>query len=209
VVRLSAFDFELKNTRSLGLKLASGYLRDKAGRTISLNEKDGLYANMKVVDRHTLELCVEARPKEITEFHAGRYSGTITVFAGPRQITMAAVPAELTFRSPLRKAMIIAVLGVLLGLAVRTFSEAAAGQRTAAAWPTLKAYVLQLTFPATIIIAGIAGWLVFSQTYASNPVWGADGGDTTKLLAASFVAQLGSVQGINLAKRIAGGTESA
>jgi hypothetical protein len=210
-VKLSAHDAELTSTRGLDVKLGSGYLHGKDGRTINLNDNDGLYATLRVVAAHTLELCVEVRPKEITEFHAGRYTGMVAVVAGKRQIAQVAVPVELTFRAPFRSGTMMAIIGVLLGLAVKAFSEAAAGQHASdrSAWQALRRYLSELTFPATVIVAGLAGWLVFSQTYTSNPIWGASSADATKLLAACFVAQLGSVEGINLAKRIAGGPNAS
>jgi hypothetical protein len=206
-VRLKAFDAELENTRGLDVRLGSGYLHGKDGRTINLNDGDGLYSTLSVVDPHTLELCVEVRPNEITQFHAGRYTGMIAVVAGKKQSALAAMPVELTFRAPLRSGLLIAIVGVLLRLLVKVLSEAAAGQqaREPRAWPALKTYISQLTFPAIVIVACMAGWLVFSQTYSSDPVWGANGADTAKLLGACFIAQLGSVEGINLAKRIGGG----
>jgi hypothetical protein len=209
-IELSAFPRELIDTRGLRVKLGSGYLRDSDGRTISVNEQDGLYATLAVVNAHTLKLCVEVRPKEITLLHPGSYTGMINVVAGKDDAALVSVPVELTFRASRWNGTLIAILGVLLGLAVKVLSEAAAGQRATGvrARQALKSYVSQLSFPATLILAGVAGWLVFSQIYASDPDWGATSADTTKLLAGCFIAQMSSVEGIDLAKRIAGGAPS-
>ena len=207
-IEIPAYQVELESTKGLKLKLGSGYLRDGNGHTISLNERDGLYGTLAVASPRALKLCLEVRPEQITQLRPGRWVGMVAVVAGVNEVSLTAVPVELTFRASRWNGTMIALLGVLLGLLVKIFSEAAVGQRERGipAREALKAYMTQLSFPATLILAGVAGWLVFSQVYTGDPDWGASSADTTKLLAACFIAQMSSVEGLDLAKRIAGAT---
>jgi len=206
-IMLGAYDGALTSTRGLDVKLGSGYVHGDDGRTISLNDPkgDGLYANLSVIDAHTLQLCVEVRPKEITEFHAGRYTGMIAIVAGKKQLALTAIPIELTFRAPFWGATRFALFGVLLGLLVKAVSETAGiPHRTEPrAWRPLWAYVTQPVFLAVAIVAFVTAIGVFSQAYGGNPVWGANTfGDAAKLLGACFAAPLGTVEGVDLANRI-------
>src|SRR5262249_3933650 len=150
------------------------------------------------INSRELQLCVIVQPNADGGVEPGRYKGTIFIKQG--NAALVSLPVELTFRASHWTGIEIALVAVLLGLFVKVFSEAAARQRQEKVGPmrALKSYASELTFPVTIILAAIAGWLVFDQMYAGNPVWGASGGDITKLFAVCFIAQMSSNQGIDV-----------
>jgi hypothetical protein len=196
---------------ALGVRIGETYFRKDRTHWIDLNHRDGLEARLIPVGPRDLELCVVVHPKAIGGLVPGRYTGTVFVVHTSDQAQLAALPVELTFRASRWTAIGIASLAVLLGLVVKALSEAAARQRHlhVSATRALKDYASELSFPVMLILAAIAGWLVFRQMYDGNPQWGASGGDTAKLFTVCFIAQMSGNQGIDVIRRVAGAAPAA
>jgi hypothetical protein len=196
----------IARAQALTVRLAGGYLVSSEGNRISAVE-DGLDPRLAIIDRYHAEVCLAVRPDEVHDLRPGRYAGTLLVVGGVNEATLASLPVELTFRASRWNGIAFAVLGVLLGLTVKVLSEAAAGQRASGvgARRALRMYASELTFPVTLILAAIAGWLVFVQSYGVDSDWGSAGDiDAAKLFAACFIVQLGSIGAIDLVRHVAG-----
>jgi hypothetical protein len=196
---------------STGLQAGAGdyYISRDEQHRISVNTGDQMRALLIPINPRELQLCVIVQPNANGGVEPGRYKGTIFVKHGNEELV--SLPVELTFRASHWTGIEIALVAVVLGLLVKVFSEAAARQRHEKSGPlrALKAYASELTFPVTLILAAIAGWLVFDQMYAGNPVWGESGSDITKLFAVCFIAQMSSNQGIDVIRNMAGGAFSS
>jgi hypothetical protein len=196
----------------LAIRLGDNYIRKDSDHWIA-SDDDGIAASLIPISSREMQLCVVVEPKAIGHLVPGRYKGTIFI-VDAKQVQLASLPVELTFRSSRWTAVEIALVGLLLGLAVRVLSEAAASQQAARRdrEPLTKRRALakatwdDLGFWATALIALVAGWLVFDQVYDGNPVWGAGSGDVAKLVAICFIAQLSGNQGIDVIRRVAGGS---
>ncbi|HEY2218389.1 MAG TPA: hypothetical protein VGH35_03555 [Gaiellaceae bacterium] len=197
---------------SSGLQAGAGdyYISRDGQHRISVNTGDQMRALLIPINPHVLQLCVIVQPNADGGVEPGRYKGTILIAHNGNQ-ELLSVPIELTFRASHWTGIEIALVAVLLGLLVKVLSEAAARQRQekTGAMRALKSYASELSFPVTLILAAIAGWFVFDQMYAGNPIWGSSGGDITKLFAVCFVAQMSSNQGIDVIRNMAGGAFSS
>jgi hypothetical protein len=198
-------DFNSPSRLHVGSPDTFDITRDDQHR-IWINTGDQLRALLIPIGPHELQLCVIVEPDADGGVVPGRYKGTLSIGqnGNPQLISL---PVELTFRASHWTGIEITMIAVVLGLLVKVFSEAAARQRRDSSGPmqALKSYATELTFPVTLILAAIAGWLVFDQMYAGNPVWGASGGDITKLFAVCFIAQMSSNHGIDVIRNMAGG----
>jgi hypothetical protein len=179
------------------------YLRSTDGDQIA-GIGDGLRSSVGVTDTGGVEVCLAMNPHSVVGLHPGRFKGTLVVGGDVQPLSL---PVEVTFRAARSHAVLVAFLGVLLGLIVKVLSEAAAARPATGddARRALRTYVSQLTFPVTLIFAAIAGWLGFVHIYDLDPDWGASSTDAAKLFAVCFLAQLSSVQAIELVKAAAGG----
>ena len=197
---------------SSGLQAVAGdyYISRDGQHRISVNTGDQMRALLIPINPRELQLCVIVQPNANGGVEPGRYRGTLFVVHDGNQ-ELLSLPVELTFRASHWTGIEIALVAVLLGLLVKVLSEAAARQRQERTGPmrALKSYASELSFPVTLILAAIAGWLVFDQMYAGNPVWGANGSDITKLFAVCFIAQMSSNQGIDVIRNMAGGAFSS
>jgi hypothetical protein len=197
---------------STGLQAVAGdyYITRDNQHRIAVNTGDQMRAFLIPISPRELQLCVVVRPNANGGVEAGRYKGTLFIVHNGNQ-ELLSLPVELTFRASHWTGIEVALIAVLLGLLVKIFSEAAARQRQEKTGPmrALKSYASELTFPVTLILAAVAGWLVFDQMYAGNPVWGAHGSDVTKLFAVCFIAQMSSNQGIDVIRNMAGGAFSS
>lgn len=167
---------------------------------------DNLFAGIDVVRKNEATLCLHAQ-KGLHVPHAGRYVSRLQVLAGKNgDEVVGSVPVELTHRDSRLLAVLVALFGVLLGLTVRAFSEAAAGQRErqVGPWRALKDYGSRLDFWACVILGIVAGAFVFDRVYISDPGWGGSNG-VLKLFGLCLVAQLSSNEGINIVRRAVGG----
>jgi hypothetical protein len=191
----------------LGVRAGDSYIRKDSQHRISVNLGNQMTAKLIPISPHDVELCVRVQPNADGGVRPGRYKGTIFLVHGANQAQLATLPVELTFRASHWTGVEIAFIAVLLGLAVKVLSEAAVKQRQQQVAPlrALKDYMSELSFPVTLILAAVAGWLVFDQMYNNNPVWGANSGDTAKLFAICFIAQMSSNQGIDVIKNATGG----
>jgi len=189
----------------LKVRLGAGEALTGPGTHEIQAEGDGLEMNVKVVDEHRVEVCVGINPPSIVDFSPGQYTGSVGVLVG--EMAKASVPIEVTFRAWRWKAVFIAFTGVVLGVIVKVLSEAAAIQRSTGVAPTraLRAYAEQLTFPVTLILAAIAGTIVYVDLYNSDRDWGSDGSDSIKLFAACFIVQMSSSEALALLSRLGGG----
>jgi hypothetical protein len=186
------------------------YISRDGQHRISVNTGDQMRALLIPISPRELQLCVIVQPNADGGVQPGRYKGTIFIVHNGNQ-ELLSLPVELTFRASHWTGIEIALIAVVLGLLVKVLSEAAARQRQEKTGPmrALKSYASELSFPVTLILAAIAGWLVFDQMYAGNPIWGASGGDITKLFAVCFIAQMSSNQGIDVIRNMAGGAFSS
>jgi hypothetical protein len=195
-----------------GLQAVAGdYYISRDGRhRIAVNTGNQLRAFLIPISPRELQLCVVVRPNANGGVEPGRYKGTLFIVHEGNQ-ELLSLPVELTFRASHWTGIEIALIAVVLGLFVKVFSEAAARQRQEKTGPmrALKSYASELTFPVTLILAAVAGWLVFDQMYLGNPIWGASGSDITKLFAVCFIAQMSSNQGIDVIRNMAGGAFSS
>src|SRR5262249_12056277 len=186
----------------LELKIADGYLRSGKDRI----GVDSLLGGIDVVRPDEAKLCLHAK-KGLYVPHAGRYASRLQVLAGKKHDKLVgSVSVALTHRDSRLLAVVVALLGVLFGLAVRALSEAAAGQREkkVGPWQALKAYGSQLDFWACVILGIVAGPFVFDQVFIRDPGWGGSSG-VLKLFGLCLVAQLSSNEGINIVRRAVGG----
>jgi hypothetical protein len=182
-----------------------GYLKRDARHRIALND-DGVRATLVPVTPRRLDICFAVDPDRIGGLGPGTYRGTVAVVYGIDQTPLASVPVELTFRASRWLAIGIALVAVALGLAVKVLSDAATSQREGkSAGEALRGYVSQLTFPALLILALVAGILAFLQMYGGSPDWGSTNGDLAKLFALCFIAQMSTNEGVDVVRRVAGG----
>jgi hypothetical protein len=197
---------------SSGLEAVAGdyYISRDGQHRISVNTGDQMRAKLIPISPRELQLCVIVQPSANGGVEPGRYKGTLFIVQDGNQ-ELLSLPVELTFRASQWTGLEIAFVAVLLGLVVKVLSEAAARQRQERTGPmrALKSCASELSFPVTLILAAIAGWLVFDQMYAGNPVWGESGSDITKLFAVCFIAQMSSNQGIDVIRNMAGGAFSS
>jgi hypothetical protein len=202
---LTSADF--RSPEGLNLQLGDSYVRRDRDHWIALDREDGFVVNLIPTDAYALELCAIVNPKAIGSLKPGRYRGTIRILQGSEQTQLATLGVEFTFRAARWTGIEIVIVAVLLGLAVKVLSDAAATQRKEDLGPLQalkKTTVSDLGFVAAIILAAVGAWLVFEETYSSNQVWGASGGDIPKLFVVCFLEQLSSNQGIDVIKRVSG-----
>jgi hypothetical protein len=159
---------------------------------------------VRITPAGNVEICFELDADHVSGAHPGEYAGTVFV-SGEDLAVQTAIPVAVTFRSSRSLALSLAFAGVLLGLLVKMFTELAAARRGPPGPPrSLRQYVAQWTFPAALILGAIAGWLGYVQNYDGSAVWGSKSADTFKLFATCFAFQLGTVGGMDLARRLAG-----
>jgi hypothetical protein len=151
-----------------------------------------------------IRVCVKLDPAQIVGLRPGRYTGTVRVRAEAYQ--EAAIPIVATFRSSRRDGLEMAVAGVFVGLLVKMLTELGSGRRSGnpGGLHALWNYMKQWSFPLTIILGVVTGWLGFIEIYDANPTWGADGTDALKLFGTCFGFQMGSIGGADMAKRLVG-----
>jgi hypothetical protein len=188
----------------LDVLFGSGYLESAEGNRIAITD-NGVHGGISVVRSHLLAVCLAVDPGSITGFRPGRYTGSVVIAAGDMQ--KETVPIEVSFRSSHWNAVTFAFLGVFLGLAVKVLSEAAgiSRQTDIGPLPALRGYVCQLTFPVTLILAAIAGWIGYVHLYGGDHDWGASGNDAVKLFASCFIVQMSGSEAMSLLSRVAGG----
>jgi hypothetical protein len=187
----------------LDVLFGSGYLESAEGNRIAITD-NGVHGSISVVRSHLLAVCLAVDPSSITGFRPGRYTGSVVIAAGDMQ--KETVPVEVSFRSSHWNAVTFAFLGVFLGLAVKVLSEAAGISRQSNIGPgsALRGYVCQLTFPVTLILAAIAGWIGYVHLYGGDHDWGASGNDAVKLFASCFIVQMSGSEAMSLLSRVAG-----
>lgn len=198
------------------VKTGDSSIRKDAEHWISLSPSDGLSATLLPLGPRELELCLVLDPSKTSGLVAGRYEGSLLVTRldtvhGTEGRTLVTIPVSLSFRESRWLGLGITFGAVALGLLVKILSDAAARQREThgRAWPTLKGYCCELSFPAMLILACVAGALVFNQMYSGNAQWGSASGDAAKLFAVCFLAQMSGNQGIDIIRRVAGTSPSA
>jgi hypothetical protein len=203
-VPLDAPDWNERLAPRYGLELVLGtsYLRRSRKNEIPATDP-GLRGSMLPLGAHRLALCLSVTPHELTRVRPGRYVSSLVVDASPEAQQLVTVPVELTFRASRWLALGVALLGFLLGIAVKVLSEAAAIQRERmiGAGDALSAYRKQLVFTLGVVLGAISGAFIFHRVYISNPVWGENSGDLLTLFGLCFLAQLGSNEGINIVRR--------
>jgi len=188
-----------------------GYLtagEHEIGAAPAFNGADGVTIELVPLDPRTIVLCMLVDPS-VDSPAPGRYSGTVgIVYGSNQQQVLMGIPVELTLRGSRLTAIVVALIALLLGLTVKVLSEAAAVQHTenVSSIVALRKYVSQLTFPIVLILAIVVGLLVFAEMYVRSPDWDAGLGDVTALFAVCFVAQMSSNEGMNIVRRLGGGS---
>jgi hypothetical protein len=174
--------------------------------------RDGTGTSPNVRHRITnagVELCLELNAS-VVNAPPGRYVGNVGV-TGEDLDVASVVPVVATFRSSRWIAIGLAVGGVVAGLLVKMFTELAAASRApqSGAPSSVRAYVRDWGFQASVILGAITGWLGYVEIYAANPTWGEGDSDWLKLFGTCFAFQLASIGGVDLARRLVGTTGSA
>ena len=151
------------------------------------------------------DVCVKFDPHEVQGLRAGAYTGDVRV-----SVTNGlpfSFPFTVTFRDSRLRAILFASFGVLLGLLVRICSELATRDhaKTASGRQALFEYVWDWNFPTVLILGAISGWLGYVEIYDANPTWGASSFDVLRLFGTCFGFQLGSIGGLELARRLTNG----
>jgi hypothetical protein len=175
-------------------------------RTI-LPGRDGTGTSPSVRYRITpagVELCLELNAS-VVDAPPGRYAGSVGI-TGEDLAVGSIVPVVATFRSSRLIAIALAAGGVLVGLLVKMFTELAAASRApgSGAPRSVRAYVHDWGFQASVIVGAIMGWLGYVEIYAANPTWGESESDWLKLFGTCFAFQLASIGGVDLARRLVG-----
>lgn len=176
----------------------------------SISEGKGLSVVATVLKRAsdsepaTIRVCVKVRPHDIPDLRPGRFEGRIILSAtGYRDASM---PIVVTFRAPRNKAIVLAFVGVVIGLLAKMFAELGSGHNTGNPGPghALRSYVSQWSFPLAILLGAVTGWLGFIEIYEANATWGVGGADSLRLFGTCFGFQMGSIGGADMAKRLVG-----
>jgi hypothetical protein len=180
--------------------VAEGQLTTSDGYDISA--QFGPFFHERLTARNHADVCMELDPRTVKNLRAGEYRGQIAVSITDGQPF--SFPLTVTFRSSRWSAVTYAGLGVLLGLIVKICSELTARHRSnhLSARAALANYLKDWNFPVLLILGAISGWLGYVEIYAINPTWGASGFDALKLFGTCFGFQLGSIGGLDLARRL-------
>jgi hypothetical protein len=151
-----------------------------------------------------VRVCIAIDPRRVTNLQPGRYQGKIVLSADNYRDER--IPVVVTFRASQKRAIVLAFIGVAIGLVVRCLAELGSGQRSAnpGANHALRAYVVHWGFPLAIILGIITGYLGYVEIYEANPTWGINGQDTLKLFGTCFGFQMGSIGGSDIVKRLVG-----
>jgi hypothetical protein len=207
VAPAAASEQSLNNLEGLHLRVGGNEeLEGPSGHFIRA-EGDGLDKTLLYESPNVLRMCVSVTPGDVVSFGPGRYSGTIGVFYGLTNEVRDSVPVEVTFRASRWSAMLVAALGLVLGLTVKALSEATwIHRRTGAGGAAaLREYMSQPAFWATVIVAVVAAVFSFFLLYRADPDWGASDSDWLRLFATCFLLQMSGSEALTMLGRIAGG----
>jgi hypothetical protein len=151
-----------------------------------------------------VRVCIAIDPHQIPHLQPGLYQGKIVLSADNYRDER--IPVFVTFRASVKRAIILAFVGVLIGLIARCLAELGSDQRSSnpGAWQALRAYLCQWGFPLAIILGVVTGYLGYVEIYDANPTWGVNGQDTLKLFGTCFGFQMGSIGGSDIVKRLVG-----
>jgi len=151
-----------------------------------------------------VKVCVAIDPDAVPNLHPGRYEGNVVLKAD--NFRFEKVPIVVTFRAPRSQGIKFAFGGVVIGLAVKMLTELGSGKRSGnpGGRHALRNYLFQWSFPLTILLGIVTGWVAYIQIYDANPTWGVGGADSLKLFAACLGFQMGSIGGADMAKRVVG-----
>jgi hypothetical protein len=206
-LKFDAFSGDSENPRQLHATL-NAPLRRADGRSIEDGDwltVAGFVERSAVGDIAALvRVCVAIDPARIPDLRPGRYDGEVALRA--LRYREQTIDLVVSLRGSRDDAITLAVAGVLIGLVIKILTELAAGQRSGnpGALHGLRRYVLQWSFPLTIILGVLAGWLAFNQMYEGNRTWGVEDADSLRLFGMCFGFQLGSIGGADMAKRLVG-----
>jgi hypothetical protein len=188
------------------VELGDGYLRGTEDRTISA-ANEGLTVTGGVTPNGNVQVCLALDPHNVADLAPDRYTGTVLVGGDVQAVSL---PVAVTLRASRSYGMLLAFIGVFIGLSVKMFAELAARRRSdkIGAGQALKEYVSQWSFPVSLLLGAFSGWIGFVEIYELNRTFGAGGTDALKLFGTCFGFQMGSIGGIDLARRVTGDVPS-
>jgi hypothetical protein len=132
-----------------------------------------------------LSLCLD--PSEPEEVGRGRYVGAVQV-GGPG-IETASVPLEVTLRKSICLALVLALIGMLFGLAVKMLADLSKDPKAKIKGRWIKAYMARGGFWSAVLLGFAGVGLSLWQLYDLNPIWGAPE-DLFKIWAAGAALQV-------------------
>jgi hypothetical protein len=188
--------------------VAEGEIATTDGR-YAIPAAAGPWFSQRMTSRTHAEVCMQLDPRVLRGLHPGEYQGEIRVSVANGQPY--SFPLTMSFRTSRWDAVAFAAVGVVLGLIVKIFSELATRNRAerTPARAAIRAYVADWSFPVILILGAISGWLGYVEMYDASSTWGATGFDAVKLFGTCFGFQLGSIGGLDLARRLASESASA
>ena len=145
---------------------------------------EGIGVTAKVTELGAVQLKICLDPEQPEEVGRGRYVGAIQV-GGPG-IETATVSLEVTLRESILLALVLAVVGMLVGLWAKMYTDLGKDPEASISLDWMGKYVKRAAFGTAVLLGILGVALSLVQLYGDNPTWG-----SARDMFAIFIAGVG------------------